>query len=180
MKTTDIIRAFKNAARFINIELAEKDGVLWADENSPEISAVWRGKDHHGWFIDDFCNTTVETLAVQLIRFPRMLFYAVKHSDEKSLCIHLRSSIDIDYAGCENERHASDAVEETATELISYYDRKTQAAAEASLEILRVDNVKDQISENEDEIAALESAIKTLSASLATLKNINEKLNHEI
>lgn len=144
---------------------------LWLDEKSTEILETFAGRialDHRGWYEDNF-DGTLETYAVRLARFPKLLFYAVRASYGEDLRVDLAEWEEIDFDGCENERHAADAIEDASRSLIRSNDRKTEREAEDNREFDRVENVRNQIGENAEELKNLRHEIRGLCGELKNL-----------
>lgn len=194
MKTKHILAAFRNAqspaaqlsarlnrplsARLakqysepLDLSAADSENQwLWLGDLSPEILETFAGRitlDHRGWFKDIF-DGTLETYAVRLARFPHLLFYAVK-SYEDGFRVDLAEWDEIDFAGCECERHAEDAIDDAARDLIRSNDRTTEREAEENQEFDRCENVRYQIGENAEELKNLRHEIRDLCGELKRL-----------
>ena len=141
-------RMAKKPAAQIEISAADCENQwLWLDEKSTEILETFAGRialDHRGWYEDNF-DGTLETYAVRLARFPKLIFYAVRASYGEFLRVDLAEGDGIDFDGCECERHAADAIDDAARDLIRSNDRKTEREAEENREFDRVENVRHQI-----------------------------------
>ncbi|MEG7685986.1 hypothetical protein, partial [Listeria monocytogenes] len=70
---------------------------------------------------DDF-NDTIETYAVRLHRFPRLIFYATMGPMEDSFCLHLDEWEEIDFSDCHSEYDADSAVKDAARLVIRSND----------------------------------------------------------
>jgi hypothetical protein len=148
-----------------------EEPLLWlSSKHSPLIADCTAGRNalkHSGWFADDGQNETLETYAVRLHAFPRLIFYAVRS------CFGLRANLgeweEIDFSECENERDADAARQAAARELIRRYDSATQLEAEESIEFYRKDRAEQDIMENKETLATLRHEIRSLAHELKTL-----------
>lgn len=166
------VRRAKQYAAPIELSAADCENQwLWLDDKSPEILETFAGRialDHCGWYQDIFYGT-LETYAVRLARFPRLIFYAVRASYGEDLRVDLAAWDEIDFAGRECERHAADAIEDAGRDLIRSNDRKTEREAEDNREFDRAENVRNQIGENAEELKTLRREIRDLCGELKNL-----------
>lgn len=157
-------------------ELSSPDAenpLLWADENSPEILDSYAGRDcgldHRGWYTDDFQDETLETYAVRLTRFPHLLFYAVLDSCDEGLRVHLDEWEEIDFSECGSDYGMSEAIKDSARQVVRSNDSTTEREAEESREYYRKDQVERDIAENKETLASLRHEIRALAHELKTL-----------
>jgi len=86
--------------------------------------------DHQGWFIDGQCYETIEACAVELKKFPGLIFEAVRESMGGSVTVFLTDSWPVDYSGCENSHDAFQAHADTVRDCIRGADNTAQSMAE--------------------------------------------------
>jgi hypothetical protein len=145
--------------------------ILWlSSKHSPMIADFMAGRDalkHSGWYCDEFQDDTLETYAVRLRAFPRLIFYAVMSCG--GLRVELSEWEEIDFSKCESERDADDARDDCARDLIRDYDSATESTAEDEMEFHRVDRVEFDITENRERLKILRSEIRELCRELKTL-----------
>lgn len=146
--------------------------LLWVTgEEDQEILAVFdsdslRMRNACAWYIDEHCDETIETVAVILARFPRLMFYGVRESISDSIRIELSKWELINFEGCESEKCAYDARADKALGMLHSNDNTTEREAEESREFNRIENVKYQIEENREELKTLRAYIRQLTGEL--------------
>lgn len=147
--------------------------LLWCSKESPEILETFAGRDHGldhcGWYTDDFQSETLETYAIRLTRFPRLLFYAVLDLCNGDFRVRLDEWEEIDFSECESEYDVSDAVSDAARQLVRSYDRTTEREAEESREYYRKEGIERDIQENKENLKGLRGEIRALAHELKTL-----------
>lgn len=146
--------------------------LLWVSENSPEVMDYFAGRDfldHRGWYADQWQDETLETYAVRLARFPRLLFYAVKDSCNGDLRVSLEDWEEIDFSECESDYDTQSAIEDCAKEVIRSNDSITEREAEDSREYYEREDKARQIEENKETLAGLRGEIRALAHELKTL-----------
>ena len=142
--------------------------LLWlSGENDPEVLAAYAGRDHgldhRGWYSDPYQDETLETYAVRLARFPRLLFYAVRDSMSGDLRVRLDEWEEIDFSEAVSDYQADDAIRDAARELVRAYDYTTECEAEESREFYEKEDRKAQIEENRDTLKTLRASIVSLA-----------------
>lgn len=161
-----------------------KAPLLWlAGESDREIMNCWAGRkflDHRGWYTcDDMIEWTIETYAVRLRRFPKLMFYATKQGDD-SFCLYLDDWEEIDFSDCQSSYDADSAVEDAACSIIRSYDSTTENNAEEQREFYEQDQreqrefyEKDQreqqIAENREELKGIRESARRLISELREL-----------
>lgn len=152
---------------------AEKPLLWLSRESDPEVLETYAGRDcgldHRGWYSDNYQDETLETYAVRLKRFPRLLFYAVKDSCNGDFRVHLDEWEEIDFSECESDYQAQDAIQDAAKSLVRSYDSTTQREAEESQEYYRRDQVERDMEENKETLATLRGEIRALAHELKAL-----------
>jgi hypothetical protein len=148
--------------------------LLWVSERSPEVLATYAGRDflnHRGWYTEDdgLSGETLETYAVQLARFPRLMFYAVVDSMNGDLRVMLEDWEEIDYSDACSDYQAGDCIAEAARQVVRSNDSSTEREAEESREYYRKDQAERDIAENRETLAALRSEIRDLCRELKAL-----------
>jgi hypothetical protein len=148
--------------------------ILWVSEGSPEVLATYAGRDflnHRGWYTmeDGMDGETYETYAVQLARFPCLMFYAVKDSCNDDLRVMLEDWEEIDYSDAESDYQAGDCIAEAARSVVRSNDSSTEREAEESREYYRKDQVERDIEENRETLAGLRGEIRELCRELKAL-----------
>jgi hypothetical protein len=151
-----------------------KNPLLWVSERSPEVLATYAGRDflnHRGWYTEDdgLSGETLETYAVQLARFPRLMFYAVVDSMNGDLRVMLEDWEEIDYSDACSDYQAGDCIAEAARQVVRSNDSSTEREAEESREYYRKDQAERDIAENRETLAALRSEIRDLCRELKAL-----------
>jgi hypothetical protein len=152
---------------------AEKP-LLWASLKSPEILDAFAGRDflaHMGWYSDQWQDETLETYAIRLTRFPRLLFYGVRDSMSGDFRIRLDEWEEIDFSasGYRSADCPEDAIHDAAKSLVRSYDSTTQYEAEESCEFYRKDQVERDIEENRETLKTLRHEIRELARELKTI-----------
>jgi hypothetical protein len=147
--------------------------LLWlAGESDREIKNCWAGReflDHGGWYtMDDSFGETIETYAVQLHRFPKLIFYATKE-DNDNFCLHLQEWEEIDFSDCQSEYDAGSATEDAARSLIRSYDSTTENNAEEHREFYEQDQREQEIVQNKEELKTVRESARRLIAELREL-----------
>lgn len=157
-------------------ELSSPEAVkplLWlSGETDPMVMNTWAGRkflNHNGWFQDEFQDDTLETYAVQLKRFPRLLFYGVLDSCNGNIRVELSEWEEIDYRNADSEWYARELVELAAKDLIRCNESSTQKQAEESIEYYRKDRIENDIAENKEMLKSLRQSIRDLARELKTL-----------
>lgn len=151
---------------------AEKPLLWLSGDSDPEILESWAGRDfldHRGWFTDEFQEGTLETYAVRLKRFPRLIFYAVRSSDSGDLKVYLDEWEEIDFSDCQSDYDSSDAVKDCAKEVIRGNESTTQRQAEEEVEYQRKWQIEADIEENKETLKTLRHSIRSLAHELKTL-----------
>lgn len=147
--------------------------LLWLSGTSdPQIADWTAGRDfldHRGWYSDEFHDETLETYAITLKAFPRLVFYAVLDSCSDGLRVHLDECEEVDFSGCESEGNAEDARRDCARSVIRSNDRTTEREAEESREYYRKDRAEQDIAENKETLTGLRHEIRALCHELKTL-----------
>ena len=151
-----------------------KAPLLWlAGESDREIKNYWAGRkflDHRGWYtMDDSSGETIETYAVQLHRFPELIFYATLDSFGDGFCLHLADWEEIDFSDCQSEYDAQEAVTDAARSLIRSNDSTTERNAEEQREFYEKDQREQQISENRESLTQVRESARRLIAELREL-----------
>jgi hypothetical protein len=142
---------------------------LWVAEDSSEVLNFTAGRDclkHRGWYTDAFCEDTIETYAVILARFPRLVFYAVQDSRNEALRVDLSDFEEIDFDGCGCEIHAEDSRTAAMRESIRANDHTTEREAEKAQEYYRKDQIDQDRAGLREDLAALRSEISALAKEL--------------
>lgn len=150
---------------------AEKP-LLRCSLKSPEILDAFAGRDflnHRGWFSDQWEDETLETYAIRLSLFPRLLFYGVLDSCNGDFRIRLDEWEEIDFSECESDYHADDVIQDAARSLVRSYDSITEREAEDSREYYLKDQVERDIEENRETLKTLRHEIRQLARELKTL-----------
>lgn len=114
---------------------------------------------HRGWYSGNFESDTLETYAVRLPEFPRLMFYAVKDSCAGSLRVHLE-----DWEEIEGED-----VEAAARSIVRGYDSATERQAEESREYYEAEDRRCRIEENRQALKTLRGEIRSLAHELKKL-----------
>jgi hypothetical protein len=114
---------------------------------------------HRGWYCDQYQCDTLETYAVRLPEFPRLMFYAVKNSLGGSLRVHLEDWEEID----------GDDTEAAARSIVRGCDSATEGQAEESREYYEAEDRKSRIEENRQALKNLRGEIRSLAAELKRL-----------
>jgi hypothetical protein len=148
--------------------------ILWVSECSPEVMDAHAGRDfldHRGWYMDEDLDGTLETYAVQLARFPGLMFYAVKDSYNGDFRVMLEDWEEIDYsdAGSEYCTPPEDCVAEAARAVVRSNDSSTEREAEEARVYYLKDQAERDIEENRETLAALRSEIRDLCRELKAL-----------
>jgi len=148
--------------------------ILWISGNSPELSHDFEGRtflDHRGWYTmdDGMDGETYETYAVQLARFPRLMFYAVKDSCNGDLRVMLADWEEIDYSDACSDYQAGDCIQEAARSVVRSNDSSTEREAEEAREYYRKDQAGRDIEENRETLAELRGEIRELCRELKAL-----------
>jgi len=146
--------------------------LLWTHADMAEVLEAFPGKtflSHRGWYSDNFENETLETYAVRLTRFPRLMFYAVLDSCNGDFRIALDEWEEIDFSECESEYDAMEAIRDAAKSVIRANDSTTENEAEESREFYRKEEVKFDIAENKETLKTLRSEIRELAHELKAL-----------
>lgn len=147
--------------------------LLWlSGESDGEIQDAFAGRDfldHHGWYADEFQDETLETYAVRLIRFPRLLFYAVKDSCNGNLRVHPDEWEEIDFSDVSGEWEVDDTVKNYARSLVRSCDSTTQREAEDEMEYQKKWQIENDIEENRETLKSLRHEIRALAHELKTL-----------
>lgn len=146
--------------------------ILWASINSPEVLDAHAGRDflnHRGWHTDDMQDETFETYAVQLARFPGLMFYAVKDSCNDDLRVMLNDWEEIDFSEAGGDYGADEAVQEAARSLIRSNDSSTEHEAEEARDYYRKDRAERDIADNRETLATLRNEIRELCHELKAL-----------
>jgi hypothetical protein len=142
---------------------------LWISEDSPEVLDFTAGRaclKHRGWYTDAFCEDTIETYAVILARFPRLVFYAVQDSCNEALRVDLSEFEEIDYDGCGSEIDAEDSRFAAMRKSIRANDHTTEREAEKAQEYYRKDQIEQGRAGLREELAALRSEISAVAREL--------------
>lgn len=146
--------------------------LLWVREDSREVMDAFPGRDflnHRGWFTDEFEDETLETYAVRLAAFPRLLFYAVKDSCNGDLRVSLEEWEEIDFSECESDYHVADCIRDTAKEIVRSNESTTQSKAEDEREYQRKFQIENDIAENKETLKALRGKVRALAHELKAL-----------
>lgn len=148
--------------------------ILWVSDRSPEVLDAFPGRDfldHCGWYTmeDGMDGETFETYAVQLARFPGIMFYALKDSCNDDLRVMLADWEEIDFSDAESEYQAGDCITEAARSVVRSNDSSTEREAEDAREFYRKDQAERDIAENRETLAGLRSEIRDLCRELKTL-----------
>jgi hypothetical protein len=146
---------------------------LWlSGESDPECLDLIQGRkflDHRGWFVDEYEEDTLETCAVILRRFPRLVFYGVRGSCEGGIRVNLDDWQEIGFSDCEAEYHANDARKNASKEIIHSCDSSTQREAEDSIEYFRKERMGMELEETKEILAILRQDIRALCQELKAL-----------
>jgi hypothetical protein len=118
---------------------------------------------------DGMDGETYETYAVQLARFPGLMFYAVKDSCNGDLRVMLEDWEEIDYSDAGCDYHASMARSEAARSVVRSNDSSTEREAEEAREYYRKDQAERDIEENRETLAGLRGEIRELCRELKAL-----------
>lgn len=171
-----LAEAYRKAVASKGPELSSPEAenpLLWlSSESDPEVMETWAGRkflDHRGWFQDEFQDETLETYAVRLKRFPRLMFYGVKDSCNGNIRVHLDEWQEIDFSDCEGEWHVDSALEDAAKEIVQGNESATEDEAEESVEYYRKDRIENDIEENKEHLKTLRQSIRELAHELKTL-----------
>lgn len=151
---------------------AERSYLWLSGESDPECLDLIQGRkflDHRGWFVDEYQDDTLETCAVFLCRFPRLVFYGVRDSSEGGIRVNLDDWQEIGFSDCEAEYHARDARKDAAKEIIRSCDSSTQREAEDSIEYFRKDRMGIELEETKEILSALRQSIRALCRELKAL-----------
>jgi len=148
--------------------------LLWiSNGDSPEVLNSWKGReflDHRGWYtMDDDMGETIETCAVRLARFPRLMFYATCESETGDLCVHLDDWEEIDFSEANCSYSTDSAVEDAARRVIRSNDNTTEQSAEESREYFEQDQRGQEISRNREELKEVRESARRLIAELREL-----------
>ena len=151
-----------------------KAPLLWlAGESDREILDCWAGRkflDHRGWYtMDDCIGETIETYAVRLHRFPKLMFYATRDSASGNLCLHPDEWKEIDFSYCQSSYDAESAVTDAARSVIRSNDSTTENNAEEQRELYEQDQREQEISENKEELKTVRESIRRLISDLREL-----------
>jgi len=173
-ETLATVRASRIASAGPELSSPEAENpLLWLSGNrDPECLDAFPGRDfldHRGWFSDTFESETLETYAVQLRRFPRLLFYGVKDSMSGDIRVHLSEWEEIDFSECESDYHTADAIRDAAKALVRSYESTTKREAEESREYYERDQKERDLDDAKQELAALRQSIRTLCRELKAL-----------
>ena len=145
-----------------------KEVYLWLEsESDSEVSDFWQGRkflDHRGWFTDSFQDETIETCAVRLVRFPKLVFYAVK--SEGGIRVHLDEWEEIDYSDTCSDYQAGDTVEYSAKSIIQGNDSTTRREAKESVEENERWHAEQRKAEAKSELASVRADVRNLIADL--------------
>lgn len=158
MKTSDIIRALIDSQGPELSSPESPEAYLW----DPKTLDEFPGREflkHRGWYSDQFQGETLETYAVRLPEFPRLVFYAVKDSLGGSLRVHLEDWEEID----------GEDVEAAARSIVRGCDSATERQAEESREYYEAEDRKSRIEENRQSLKSLRGEIRALAAELKRL-----------
>ena len=139
--------------------------LLWSAVDGDEIREAYAGRialDHRGWYSDQWEDETLETYAVRLERFPRLLFYAVRDTMNGDLRVALDEWVEIDFSDV-------DAIRDAPRSLIRSYDSTTAREAEESREYYRKDAAENEIAENRETLATLRQSIVALAREVREL-----------
>lgn len=152
---------------------AEKH-LLWVSEGSPEVLDAFAGRDfltHRGWYTDEHESETLETYAIRLARFPRLLFYAVLDSCNGDFRVNLQNWEDIDFSpsGYRSADCPETAIQDAARSLVSSNDSSTEREAEEAREFYRKDQAEQDIETNRGELKSLRREIRNLVHELKAL-----------
>ena len=133
---------------------------LWGES---EVEHEWEGRtflNHRGWYsMDEMIGATIETCAVRLKRFPRLLFYAVRDNDSGSLRVMLEDWEEI----------AGGEAEDCARSLIRSYDSATEREAEECREYFERDQLEQEMEGNRETLARLRGNIRALVRDIRAL-----------
>lgn len=147
--------------------------LLWlSGESDPEVLSTTPGRDflnHCGWYADQYQDETLETYAVILKRFPRLVFYGVLDSCNDNIRVHLDEWQGIDFSECQSDYDAEDARREACKEVIRSNDSSTQHEAEESVEYQRKWRLENDLEENRETLKTLRQSIRALCRELKTL-----------
>jgi hypothetical protein len=148
--------------------------LLWlSGESDPEVLDCWAGRkflDHRGWYtMDDMSQETIETYAVRLRRFPKLIFYATHDSMSDGFCLHLQDWEEIDFSDCESDYDAQEAITETARSVIRGNDSTTERNAEDQREFYEQDQREQEIERNREELAGVRESARRLIRELREL-----------
>jgi hypothetical protein len=120
--------------------------------------------------MDEDLNDTIETCAVRLEAFPRLIFYAVRDSmGSGDLRVHLDEWEEIDFSDAGCDCSAQECVAECARSVIRSCDSSTAKQAEEAREFYRKDQAEREIEENRETLAILRCEIRALVRELKTL-----------
>lgn len=151
---------------------AEKPLLWLPGESDSEILETFAGReflDHRGWYADECQDETLETYAVRLKRFPRLLFYGVLDSCNGDIRVDLSEWEEIDFSDCESDYHVTDAIRDSAKSVVRSNEDTTRREAEESIEYYRRDRAERDIEENKETIAILRHEIRALCHELKSL-----------
>jgi len=146
--------------------------LLWVSEESPEVNRVWAGDkflNHSGWYTDEFQDETLETCAVRLSRFPRLMFYAVRESMSGDFKVCLDEWQEIDFSECGSEYHIESSLDDAAKAIIRGNDSTTERLAENECDYQRKWRIENDISENRETLKTLRGEIRALARELKRL-----------
>jgi hypothetical protein len=149
---------------------AEKPLLWLSGESDVEIRDCFPGReflDHRGWFTDEFESDTLETYAVRLARFPRLMFYGVM--SEGGLRVELSKWEEIDFSDCQSEHQTWDAIRESAREIARCNDSSTEREAETEREYQRKWRIENDMEENRETLKSLRGEIRALAHELKSL-----------
>lgn len=134
-----------------------KEPFLWlSGAEDPEVCDVWAGSkflDHRGWFTDSFQSETIETMAVCLKRFPKLVFYGVK--SEGGIRVHLAEFEEV-----------GDSIDDAVKEIIRSNDSTTEREAEESVEENDRWNAEQRKEEAKSELVNVRGQVRALIADL--------------
>lgn len=151
---------------------AEKP-LLWLSGTKDPTLADWTaGRDfltHRGWYADEYQDETLETYAVILKAFPRLVFYAVMSCGGLRVELSEWEEIDFSASGYRSADCPDEARREAAKEIIRSNDSSTQREAENECEYQHKWGIERDIEENKETLATLRGEIRALAHELKTL-----------
>ncbi len=157
--------------RTVSLSLESFNSPLVADFWSPQSDRTMeRAIGHTGWFTDDdFQEETICPVAVELKRFPGIIFEGTIESMGGMISVDLTSWDEVDFSDCHCEDDAVSARFDTAKAAIQSADSTAQRMAEEEREYQRKWRAENDIAENRETLAGLRQEIRALCHELKQL-----------